>query len=72
MSTELEDMVKEYEAIRRWNAGELPSFSSNIAEFLTCGYGKLGSYGEWEFPLYPAELYAERLKKRLTSAQDAV
>lgn len=72
MSKDLVEMVCEYEAIQRWNAGEIPSFSSDVANFLTCGYGKLGPYGEWEFPLYPAGLYAERLRKRLTSAQDAV
>ena len=72
MSTELEDMVKEYEALRRWNAGECPSFSSDIAEFLTCGYGKLDGYGNWEFPLYPAEDYCKKMRKRLTSTQTPV
>lgn len=67
MSTELEILVREYEAIQRWNAGETPSFSSDVADFLTCGYGKLNQWGDWEFPLYPARKYAELLKKRLSS-----
>jgi hypothetical protein len=30
---------------------ERPSFSTNIAEFLTCGYGMCSEFGEFEFPL---------------------
>lgn len=31
--------------------GEEFGTSSNLADFLTMGYGKLDGYGEWEFPL---------------------
>lgn len=37
----LEDMVAEYEAVCRWHNGEQPSFSTDICENLTCGYGTL-------------------------------
>ena len=30
---------------------EKPSFSTNLAEFLTCGYGTCSEFGEFEFPL---------------------
>lgn len=62
MRDPLVEMVCEQEAQRRWAAGELPSFSSDLAEFLTCGYGHLNSYGEFEFPLYPAEDYLPNRK----------
>lgn len=50
-------------ALECWVAEELfkggrkPAFSSNICEELTCGYGELSQYGDWQFPLYPAEDY---------------
>lgn len=53
----LTDMIREQEALKRWEAGEKPGFSTGICESLTCGYGKLDEYGYWEFPLYPAELF---------------
>lgn len=39
------------EAIKRFLSGEKPSFSHDIADQITAGYGKLGVYGDWEFPL---------------------
>ena len=66
---ELTDLVVEYEAKRRWEDGELPSFSTGICGSLTCGYGKLDDYGYWEFPLYDAEeisiICAKRRKQGL-------
>jgi hypothetical protein len=44
-------------AIKKWNAGIKPSFSTGVCESLTCGYGILDDSGYWEFPLYPAEQY---------------
>lgn len=58
----LTDMVHEHEAIKRWEAGEQPGFSTGICESLTCGYGNLDNYGYWEFPLYPAEDYLKSKK----------
>ena len=53
----LEELLNKHTAIKRWEAGECPSFSKNIYEELTCGYGELDRYGDWEFPLEPAEHY---------------
>jgi hypothetical protein len=64
MNDELVDLVHEYEAIKRWEAGEDPCFSTGICESTTCGYGKLDEYGYWQFPLYPAEEYLELMKQR--------
>lgn len=60
----LEDMVREHEALRRWNEGENPKFSTGICESLTCGYGKCNDLGYFEFPLYPAEQYSFMCKQR--------
>ena len=60
----LVDLVHEQEALRRWEAGEMPTFSQGICETLTCGYGRLSHYGYWQFPLYPAEEYLELCKQR--------
>lgn len=60
--------LKEYVETVVWNlqrsiaeqiyiTGRKPSFSSNICNDLTCGYGKLSDWGDWQFPLYPAEAY---------------
>lgn len=35
--------------------GEKLNYSSDLAEFITIGYGKLDPYGEWEYPL-PVQL----------------
>lgn len=63
-STDLEDMVCEYEAIQRWEAGQDPSFSTGVCESLTCGYGRLDDYGYFQFPLYPAEKYSMLTRER--------
>lgn len=39
------------EAIRRFEAGEKPSYSNGICESVTAGYGECDFYGYWEFPL---------------------
>lgn len=57
LSGELESVIAEEEALRRYASGERPTFSTGICGSLTCGYGKLSEYGYWEFPLYPAEDY---------------
>jgi len=57
----LTEMICEQEALKRWEAGKTPMFSTGICESLTCGYGKLDEYGYWEFPLYPAEKYLEKM-----------
>lgn len=44
-------------ALRLYNSGKRPSFSTGICDSLTCGYGNLCENGYWEFPLYPAEKY---------------
>lgn len=61
---DLVDLVAEYEAKKRWEAGEEPSFSTGICENLTCGFGVYDDYGYFEFPLYPAEEYLIKLKAR--------
>lgn len=53
----LTEMVREQEALKRWEAGKMPTFSTGVGDELTCGYGALDEYGYWEFPLYPAEKY---------------
>lgn len=50
------------EAIRRFEAGEKPGYSSGIDEALTCGYGELDDYGFWEFPL-PKKYWPNSLKE---------
>jgi hypothetical protein len=52
----VEETIPEYaepqkEAIRRFEAGEKPCYSSGIDDSTTCGYGELDEYGFWEFPL---------------------
>jgi hypothetical protein len=63
-SEPLTDFIREREAIRRWEAGEKPSFSTGVCESLTCGYGRLDDSGYFEFPLYPAERYLYPLNPR--------
>jgi len=36
-----------------------PGYSCSIADFLTCGYGRLDSYGEFQFALNPDEVKAK-------------
>lgn len=50
---------KELEALKRWEAGLDPYFSTGYAcGELTAGYGALDAYGYWEYPLPgPAEEY---------------
>lgn len=55
-------MVCEHEAQLRWESGEIPCFSSDVADQLTCGYGDLSYAGYFQFPLYPAELYLEKIR----------
>lgn len=43
--------LEEKVGLLRYVQGEKPVFSTNIADELTCGYGKLGECGDWEFPL---------------------
>ena len=63
---EFVELIHEYEAQRRWNAGEHPKFSSGICGSITAGYGRLGESGYWQFPLYPGwkylDLHIERTK----------
>jgi hypothetical protein len=39
------------EAIKRFENGERPSYSTGICESVTAGYGRLDDYGYWEYPL---------------------
>lgn len=57
------EILAEAEALRRWNEGQKPGFSTGICESLTCGYGHLDHLGYWEFPLYPAEDYLNKLRR---------
>lgn len=41
----------EYVAHLLYKSGKKPTFSTNIANVITAGYGKLDSIGEFEFPL---------------------
>jgi hypothetical protein len=61
------DLVCEYEAQSRWQAGERPSFSSDLADNITCGYGELDAYGNWQFPLFPGAYYLEELRQRVNN-----
>lgn len=49
--------AEEYRALLKYADGDAPQFSSDIAEFLTCGYGRLSEFGDWELPL-PAQFVA--------------
>lgn len=60
----LVDMVCEYEAQLRWQRGERPSFSSDLADQITAGYGELDESGNWEFPLFPGADYLEESNQR--------
>jgi hypothetical protein len=60
----LSEMVHEYEAEQRWARGEMPGFSSNVVDMLTCGYSECDEHGDWQFPLYPAERYLELTRER--------
>jgi hypothetical protein len=46
---------EETEAIRRFKAGEKPTYSTGICGSTTRGYGKLDYCGYFEFPLCPEE-----------------
>ena len=61
---EFVDLVHEYEAERRWAAGEHPGFSLGICGSITAGYGQLDQNGYWQFPLYPGEQYLNLQKER--------
>ena len=61
---EFVELIHEYEAQRRWNAGEHPKFSSGICGSITAGYGQLDQNGYWQFPLYPGEQYLNLQKER--------
>ena len=50
------DIEKENEAMKRYLAGEKPSYSTGICGSLTCGYGNLDDLGYFEFQLDPAVL----------------
>lgn len=52
--------INEMQAIQWWNQGIKPSFSSNIADQITCGYGRLYNWGEWEYPLEPGIEYLNK------------
>lgn len=43
----------EAEAVRRFDVGEKPGYSTGVCGTLTCGYGRLDENGYWEFPLNP-------------------
>jgi len=72
MADPLSNLVHEYEAQQRWARGEMPSFSSNVVDMLTCGYGDLDDFGNWQFPLYPAERYLELTREREVLIQQAM
>lgn len=57
-------MVCEYEAQQRWQQGELPCFSTDLADQITAGYGNLDAFGNWEYPLFPGVYYLEELRQR--------
>lgn len=50
-------------ALVKYLSGEQPSFSSDLLDELTAGYGELSEYGEWEFPLPPKFIYRFLVKK---------
>ena len=39
------------EAYRRFESGEKPSFSHDLSDEITAGYGKLEWDGTWQYPL---------------------
>lgn len=54
--TDVTDLSEnELEAIRRFDSGEKPCYSTGICGSTTCGYGKLDPNGYWEFPLHMDE-----------------
>lgn len=72
MADPLSDLVHEYEAQQRWARGEMPNFSNDVVDQLTCGYGYLDDFGNWQFPLYPAERYLELTREREVLIQQAM
>jgi len=65
----LSELIHEYEAERRWNAGEYPKFSSGICGSITAGYGELDECGYWQFPLYPGWEYLDLHKERTKNSK---
>lgn len=61
----LTDLVCEWEAQQRWQRGEPPSFSSDLADQITAGYGELDEYGNWQFPLFPGVDYVIEYNQRV-------
>lgn len=59
-------LPEELEAIRRFQNGEQPCFSTGICESITYGYGKLSHNGYWQYPL-PYE-YLTNLQKELVDS----
>lgn len=58
---EIPDDELEKEAIRRFNAGEEPGWTTGICGFLQAGYGVLSDSGYWEFTLpAPAEQWSKK------------
>ena len=44
-------------ALMKYVEGKQHSFSSDLLGEMTAGYGTLGEYGDWEFPLPPKFIY---------------
>ena len=42
---------EQQEAVTRFQQGQKPSYSTDIAENITCGYGEVDEYGFFDFPL---------------------
>ena len=63
----LVEMVREYEAQERWQRGEPPNFSSDLADQITAGYGDLDEWGNWQFPLFPGVDYLTELNQRIAN-----
>jgi hypothetical protein len=57
------------EALRRYQAGEMLNFSTDIEGWLTYGYGHLDEWGFWEYPLRYNHLRPEH--KKLVDECDA-
>jgi len=51
MKEKIDFINSDPDAIKFYNQGIPPTYSTGINDCLTCGYGKLDEWGFWEFPL---------------------
>jgi hypothetical protein len=58
----MEYLPEEKVAIVMWEEGKKPTYSTDIADNISCGYGKLDWNGFWEFPL-PFSYWPQKMQE---------